>query len=48
MRDKPATSAATLSRARDIARANGMRYVYTGNVHDRAGAALSAAVVARS
>jgi pyruvate formate lyase activating enzyme len=37
MRDKPATPAATLSRARDIARANGVRYVYTGNVHDRAG-----------
>ena len=37
MRDKPATSAAILSRARDIARANGVRYVYTGNVHDRAG-----------
>src|SRR5215813_10607364 len=29
--------AATLSHARDIARANGVRYVYTGNVHDRAG-----------
>jgi len=26
-----------LSHARDIARANGVRYVYTGNVHDRAG-----------
>ena len=37
MRDKPATSAAILWRARDIARANGMRYVYTGNVHDKAG-----------
>src|SRR6516165_4071371 len=37
MRDKPATSVAILSRARDIARANGVRYVYTGNVHDRAG-----------
>ena len=37
MRDKPATPAATLSRARDVARANGVRYVYTGNVHDRAG-----------
>jgi pyruvate formate lyase activating enzyme len=37
MRDKPATPAATLSRARDIARANGVRYVYTGNVHDRTG-----------
>jgi pyruvate formate lyase activating enzyme len=37
MRDKPATPAAVLSRARDIARANGVRYVYTGNVHDGAG-----------
>jgi pyruvate formate lyase activating enzyme len=37
MRDKPATPAAVLSRARDIARANGVRYVYTGNVHDKAG-----------
>jgi len=37
MRDIPATPAATLGRARDIARANGLRYVYTGNVHDEAG-----------
>jgi pyruvate formate lyase activating enzyme len=37
MRDKPATSAASLTRARDIGRANGLRYVYTGNVHDRTG-----------
>ena len=37
MRSKSATPSATLSRARDIARANGVRYVYTGNVHDRAG-----------
>jgi len=37
MRDKPATSAASLSRARDIGRANGLRYVYTGNVRDRTG-----------
>ena len=37
MRDKPATPGATLSRARDIARANGVRHVYTGNVHDKAG-----------
>jgi pyruvate formate lyase activating enzyme len=37
MRDKPATQATTLSRARDIARANGVRHVYTGNVHDLAG-----------
>ena len=37
MLDKPATPAATLLRARDIAHANGVRYVYTGNVHDRPG-----------
>jgi pyruvate formate lyase activating enzyme len=37
MLDVPATPAATLTRARDIARANGLRYVYTGNVHDRTG-----------
>jgi pyruvate formate lyase activating enzyme len=37
MHDKPATSVSTLSRARDIARANGVRFVYTGNVHDPAG-----------
>jgi pyruvate formate lyase activating enzyme len=37
MRDKPATPPATLTRAREIAMANGLRYVYTGNVHDFAG-----------
>ncbi len=37
MLDRPPTPPATLSRARDIARANGLRYVYTGNVHDEAG-----------
>jgi len=35
--DRPPTPAATLTRARDIARRNGVRYAYTGNVHDRAG-----------
>ncbi|MFY9327278.1 MAG: AmmeMemoRadiSam system radical SAM enzyme [Georgfuchsia sp.] len=35
--DVPATPAATLSRARHIALDAGLRYVYTGNVHDRAG-----------
>ncbi len=30
---------ATLTRARAIARGNGLRYVYTGNVHDEAGGA---------
>ncbi|MFZ1908066.1 MAG: AmmeMemoRadiSam system radical SAM enzyme [Burkholderiales bacterium] len=37
MRDVPATPAATLTRARDIARRAGLNYVYTGNVHDEAG-----------
>ncbi len=36
MRSLPATPAATLTRARDIAMANGLRYVYVGNVHDEA------------
>ena len=31
------TPATTLSRAREIARRNGVRYAYTGNVHDRRG-----------
>jgi pyruvate formate lyase activating enzyme len=37
MMDKSRTPAATLSRAREIALRNGLRYVYTGNVHDTAG-----------
>jgi len=37
MLDVAPTPPATLTRARDIARANGVRYAYTGNVHDRAG-----------
>ena len=37
MRDRPHTPSSTLGRAREIALANGLRYVYTGNVHDRAG-----------
>ena len=37
MRDIPATPPATLTRARDIARAQGLHYVYTGNVHDADG-----------
>jgi pyruvate formate lyase activating enzyme len=37
MRDRPPTPPATLTRARQIALANGLRYVYTGNVHDAAG-----------
>ena len=35
--DRPPTPATTLSRARTIALANGVRYAYTGNVHDEAG-----------
>ncbi len=37
MLDVPATPAATLTRARSIALDNGVRYAYTGNVHDAAG-----------
>ncbi len=37
MLDKPRTPPATLARAREIARAKGLKYVYTGNVHDRMG-----------
>ena len=37
MTDIPATPAATLTRARRIAMDCGLRYVYTGNVHDAAG-----------
>jgi pyruvate formate lyase activating enzyme len=39
MTDIPATPAATLTRARNIAIAEGLHYVYTGNVHDAAGGA---------
>jgi pyruvate formate lyase activating enzyme len=37
MTDVPATPATTLRRARSIALAEGLRYVYTGNVHDAEG-----------
>ena len=37
MRQHPPTPAATLSRARQIAINHGIRYAYTGNVHDSAG-----------
>ncbi len=37
MRDVPRTPPATLTRARAIAREVGLKYVYTGNVHDREG-----------
>lgn len=52
MRDVPRTPPATLRRARSIALAHGLRYVYTGNVHDPEGQTTScpgcgAAVVVR-
>lgn len=37
MRDKPSTPQTTLTRARSIAQKNGVRYAYTGNVHDADG-----------
>jgi pyruvate formate lyase activating enzyme len=37
MTDRPRTPPETLQRARRIAREHGLRYVYTGNVHDRDG-----------
>ena len=39
MRNHPFTPKSTLSRARDIALGNGLRYVYTGNVSDPLGQA---------
>jgi pyruvate formate lyase activating enzyme len=43
MTDVPHTPPATLTRARDIARRNGVRYAYTGNVHDRVGGSTACA-----
>jgi pyruvate formate lyase activating enzyme len=37
LRDRPPTPPATLARARSVALEVGLRYVYTGNVHDPAG-----------
>lgn len=37
MLDVPPTPPSTLTRARKIAMANGVRYAYTGNVHDKTG-----------
>jgi pyruvate formate lyase activating enzyme len=37
MMDHPPTPASTLTRSRKIAMANGIRYAYTGNVHDEHG-----------
>ncbi len=41
MRETPHTPASTLTRARQIARGNGVRHVYTGNVHDSEGQSTS-------
>ena len=41
MRDLPPTPPATLERSRRIAQDEGLRYVYTGNVHDREGGTTS-------
>jgi pyruvate formate lyase activating enzyme len=38
MLDRPPTPPSTLTRARRIAQGHGLRYVYTGNVHDEEGA----------
>ena len=38
MMDTPSTPKSTLTRSRDIALQNGLHHVYTGNVHDPAGA----------
>ena len=38
MLDKPHTPAETLKKARNIALAKGLHYVYTGNIHDPSGA----------
>lgn len=37
MLDRPATPPSTLTRARKIALSKGLRYIYTGNVHDPGG-----------
>jgi pyruvate formate lyase activating enzyme len=37
LQDRPPTPPATLTRAREIALANGIRHAYTGNVHDPEG-----------
>ncbi len=48
LRDRPATPAATLTSARDIARASGIRYANTGNVHIARGNLRSATAAAPS
>jgi len=51
--DKPRTPAATLARAREIARSSGIKFAYVGNVHDSKGQttycpSCGAAVIRRS
>ena len=41
MTDRPPTPPATLARARRLARGYGLRYVYTGNIHDPEGQSTS-------
>jgi pyruvate formate lyase activating enzyme len=41
--DRPPTPPETLTRARRIAKGNGIRYAYTGNVHDADGSSTSCA-----
>ncbi len=43
MRDIPSTPPSTLRRAREIARRAGLKFVYTGNVHDAEGGTTSCA-----
>ena len=43
MTDLPRTPGTTLTRAREIAMRAGLRYVYTGNVHDREGGTTACA-----
>jgi pyruvate formate lyase activating enzyme len=47
MLDVAHTPTSTLSRARDIALGNGLRYVYVGNVHEPAGDSTTATPAAR-
>jgi len=46
MRDVPPTPPATLARGRRIARDAGLRFVYTGNVHDGEGGTTNRASAA--
>ena len=48
MRDVPATPPATLKRARETALRAGLRYVYTGNVHDEEGGSTRCPACARA